>query len=35
MKNGFLHAFLPEADRRRYVEQLDRRWQVFQRTMPP
>ena len=33
MKNGFRHAFLPEADRCRYVEQLDRRWQAFQRPM--
>ncbi len=30
MKNGFQHAFLPEADRRRYVEQLERHWQTFQ-----
>ena len=34
MKNGFQHAFLPEANWRRYVEQLERRWQAFQGTMP-
>ena len=34
MKNGFQHAFLPEADRRRYAGQLERRWQAFQGTMP-
>lgn len=34
MKNGFQHAFLPEADRRRYCEQLERCWQTFDGTMP-
>ena len=34
MKNGFHHAFLPDADRRRYVEQFERHWETFQEAVP-